>query len=173
MSSQNVSANPNGAYTGEVSAEQLVDAGIKWTIIGHSERRQSVRIMSFESNFLVSQKVAHLSPLFLFRMCGSSRSASEQRKLLYFILIRCLVFTFVQERQKNKKSQNHPYFSFFFHFGGNSSWFFFHFSGNPRDFSSMIVELIEQTGQDCDGRRAVCLRVRRRDRDRAQGEQNL
>mmetsp|Transcript_14995 Transcript_14995/g.26983 ORF Transcript_14995/g.26983 Transcript_14995/m.26983 type:complete len:258 (-) Transcript_14995:369-1142(-) len=56
VSSQNVSANPNGAYTGEVSAEQLVDAGIKWTIIGHSERRQSERIMSFESNFLVSQK---------------------------------------------------------------------------------------------------------------------
>mmetsp|Transcript_18375 Transcript_18375/g.17486 ORF Transcript_18375/g.17486 Transcript_18375/m.17486 type:complete len:145 (-) Transcript_18375:147-581(-) len=28
-----------GAYTGEVSAEQLVDAGISWVILGHSERR--------------------------------------------------------------------------------------------------------------------------------------
>lgn len=28
-----------GAYTGEMSAEMLVDAGIKWTLTGHSERR--------------------------------------------------------------------------------------------------------------------------------------
>eukprot|EP01038_Epipyxis_sp_PR26KG_P006902 gene6902-9454_t len=28
-----------GAYTGELSAEMLADAGIKWTLTGHSERR--------------------------------------------------------------------------------------------------------------------------------------
>jgi triosephosphate isomerase len=28
-----------GAYTGEMSAEMLVDAGIHWTLTGHSERR--------------------------------------------------------------------------------------------------------------------------------------
>ena len=28
-----------GAFTGEMSAEMLVDAGIKWTLTGHSERR--------------------------------------------------------------------------------------------------------------------------------------
>ena len=28
-----------GAYTGEMSAEMLVDSGIKWTLTGHSERR--------------------------------------------------------------------------------------------------------------------------------------
>lgn len=28
-----------GAYTGEVSAEMLLDLGIKWTLTGHSERR--------------------------------------------------------------------------------------------------------------------------------------
>lgn len=30
----------SGAYTGEVSAEMLKDAGVKWIILGHSERRQ-------------------------------------------------------------------------------------------------------------------------------------
>jgi triosephosphate isomerase len=40
ISSQNVSAYPDGAYTGEVSAKQLKNYGIDWTIIGHSERRQ-------------------------------------------------------------------------------------------------------------------------------------
>ena len=39
VSSQNVSATSLGAYTGEIAAEQLVDMGIPWTIIGHSERR--------------------------------------------------------------------------------------------------------------------------------------
>ena len=28
-----------GAYTGEVSCEMLIDAGCRWVIIGHSERR--------------------------------------------------------------------------------------------------------------------------------------
>lgn len=39
LSAQNVSQFKNGAYTGEVSAQQLKEFGIDWTIIGHSERR--------------------------------------------------------------------------------------------------------------------------------------
>jgi len=39
VSSQNVSAKGTGAFTGEIAPTQLVDLGIKWTIIGHSERR--------------------------------------------------------------------------------------------------------------------------------------
>ena len=29
----------NGAFTGEISAEQLKDSGVGWTLVGHSERR--------------------------------------------------------------------------------------------------------------------------------------
>ena len=36
---QDVSAEDAGAYTGEVSAAQLKDAGLKYVIVGHSERR--------------------------------------------------------------------------------------------------------------------------------------
>ncbi|KAL2221678.1 triosephosphate isomerase [Thermoascus aurantiacus ATCC 26904] len=43
VSAQNVFDKPNGAYTGEVSVEQLRDAKIDWTIIGHSERRVLLR----------------------------------------------------------------------------------------------------------------------------------
>ena len=32
-----------GAYTGDVSAEMLKDAGAKWVIVGHSERRAEVK----------------------------------------------------------------------------------------------------------------------------------
>lgn len=42
LASQDVSAlNANtGAYTGDISAAQLSDLGVQWSIIGHSERRQ-------------------------------------------------------------------------------------------------------------------------------------
>ena len=36
---QDVSAQEGGAYTGEISAAQLRDAGVKYVIVGHSERR--------------------------------------------------------------------------------------------------------------------------------------
>ena len=36
----NLYYEPNGAYTGEVSADMLKDLGVKYVIIGHSERRQ-------------------------------------------------------------------------------------------------------------------------------------
>ena len=37
--SQNVFDKPNGAFTGEISAEQLSDSKIGWALCGHSERR--------------------------------------------------------------------------------------------------------------------------------------
>ena len=36
---QDVSSHDAGAYTGEVSAAQLADLGVSYTIVGHSERR--------------------------------------------------------------------------------------------------------------------------------------
>jgi len=40
IAAQNLSPEPNGAFTGELSASMLLDAGCQWVIIGHSERRQ-------------------------------------------------------------------------------------------------------------------------------------
>jgi triosephosphate isomerase (TIM) len=40
VSGQNVHGKPHGAYTGEISASMLAEAGATWVIIGHSERRQ-------------------------------------------------------------------------------------------------------------------------------------
>jgi triosephosphate isomerase len=53
VTSQNVSMFPEGAYTGEVTAKMLKNAGINWTIIGHSERRQYFG----ESDDVVGKKV--------------------------------------------------------------------------------------------------------------------
>jgi len=39
VGAQDMSAHASGAYTGEISGAQLADAGAKYVIIGHSERR--------------------------------------------------------------------------------------------------------------------------------------
>src|SRR5918999_1177491 len=39
LGAQNMYHEPEGAFTGEISAAMLLDAGCKYVIIGHSERR--------------------------------------------------------------------------------------------------------------------------------------
>eukprot|EP00245_Coleochaete_scutata_P000445 TRINITY_DN10572_c0_g1_i1.p1 TRINITY_DN10572_c0_g1~~TRINITY_DN10572_c0_g1_i1.p1 ORF type:complete len:290 (+),score=45.99 TRINITY_DN10572_c0_g1_i1:100-870(+) len=55
VAGQNCWVSKGGAYTGEVSAEMLVDLNIPWVIIGHSERRAILK----ESNEFVGDKVAY------------------------------------------------------------------------------------------------------------------
>jgi len=43
LGAQNVSTRDNGAFTGEISAKQLKSYGVKYSIIGHSERREYQR----------------------------------------------------------------------------------------------------------------------------------
>lgn len=52
IASQDLSVHEQGAYTGEISAKMLVSHGVKYAIIGHSERRQYHN----ESDGLVNQK---------------------------------------------------------------------------------------------------------------------
>ena len=40
LGAQDVSAHDKGAYTGEVSAAMLREFGVRYAIVGHSERRQ-------------------------------------------------------------------------------------------------------------------------------------
>lgn len=53
IGSQNISEHANGAYTGEVSADMVKDAGATFCIIGHSERRR----MYHEGDATINQKV--------------------------------------------------------------------------------------------------------------------
>jgi len=63
VAAQDLHFTHSGAYTGEVSADQLKDLGVEWVIIGHSERRAGTSsnygVMAFESPERVQWKVSY------------------------------------------------------------------------------------------------------------------
>ena len=75
IGAENCNAKESGAYTGEIATNMLVDAGCKYVIIGHSERRE----MFGETDATVNAKVlaaleAGLTPILC---CGETL---EQRQ---------------------------------------------------------------------------------------------
>lgn len=78
VGAQNCSEHQWGAYTGEVSAPMLKSMGIKYVILGHSERRQYFG----EEGVLLAQKVDaalanNLTPIFC---CGEPLIVREDNK---------------------------------------------------------------------------------------------
>ena len=76
VGAENMYFEESGAYTGEISAAMLVDAGVKYVITGHSERRDYFK----EDDVLLNKKVkkafeAGITPILC---CGESL---EQREL--------------------------------------------------------------------------------------------
>ena len=83
VAAENMYFEEKGAYTGEISAEMLVDAGVKYVIIGHSERRDYFK----ECDCLLNKKVkkafeAGLTPILC---CGESLEQREMGITLDFI----------------------------------------------------------------------------------------
>ena len=76
VGAENMYFEEKGAYTGEISAEMLVDAGVKYVVLGHSERRDYFK----ECDCMINKKVkkaleAGLTPILC---CGESL---EQREM--------------------------------------------------------------------------------------------
>jgi triosephosphate isomerase len=75
LAGQNVAAQAEGAFTGEVSAQMLADAGCRYVLVGHSERR---RIFG-EDGPLLAQKLArareaNLTPVYCLGETEEERS---------------------------------------------------------------------------------------------------
>ena len=64
VGAENVFYEEKGAYTGELSPEMLVDAGVKYVIIGHSERREYFNETDETVNLKIKAALTHdLKPI--------------------------------------------------------------------------------------------------------------
>lgn len=76
VGAENFYIEDKGAYTGEISAPMLVDAGVKYVIIGHSERREYFKEDDAFLNKKVKKAIASgLTPILC---CGETL---EQREM--------------------------------------------------------------------------------------------
>lgn len=75
---QNISMHGNGAFTGEMSAEMLADAGVNWVLLGHTERRK----IYGETDEIVAQKAKMAQAQGLNMIIGIGETLTErvQRK---------------------------------------------------------------------------------------------
>ena len=76
IAAQNCSNKKSGAFTGEVSASMLDSIGIRYCVIGHSERREYFQ----ETNAMLAEKLNlclanHITPIFC---CGEALNVREQ-----------------------------------------------------------------------------------------------
>ena len=76
VGAENMYFEEKGAYTGEISPAMLVDAGVKYVVLGHSERREYFA----ETNETVNKKVLKafehgLTPIIC---CGETLTQREQ-----------------------------------------------------------------------------------------------
>jgi triosephosphate isomerase len=83
IAAQNVAGQTEGAYTGEVSARMLADAGCRYVLVGHSERR---RLFS-EDGVVLEQKLrrvreADLAPIYCLGETQEERDQGLSRVIL-------------------------------------------------------------------------------------------
>ena len=83
VAAQNCYHKPSGAYTGETSVDMLYSIGIKYCVIGHSERREYFK----EDNKMLGEKVdllldEKITPIFC---CGESLDIRERNEQNSFV----------------------------------------------------------------------------------------
>ena len=83
VAAENMYFEEKGAYTGEISPAMLVDAGVKYVILGHSERRDYFKETDADVNKKVLKAIEHgITPIMC---CGESLEQREQGITMDFI----------------------------------------------------------------------------------------
>ena len=88
---QNICFENNGAYTGEVSSKQASDLGLKYALVGHSERRKYFN----EDNELINKKIKtilenNMTPVLCIGETSEEKNLLKTNKVLKSNLISCL-----------------------------------------------------------------------------------
>ncbi|MBN2546486.1 MAG: triose-phosphate isomerase [Spirochaetes bacterium] len=91
LGAQNINDNEDGAYTGEISADMLLDIGVEYVIIGHSERRHIYN----ENNEFINKKVLKalskgLKPILCVGELLSERETGDTEKVVREQVVKCL-----------------------------------------------------------------------------------
>ena len=83
IGAQNMYFEENGAYTGEIAPNMLTEVGVKYVIIGHSERREYFAETDETVNKKVLKAIEHgITPIVC---CGESLTQREQGITIDFI----------------------------------------------------------------------------------------
>ena len=83
IGAENMYYEESGAYTGEISPAMLTDAGVKYVIIGHSERREYFAETDETVNKKVLKAIEHgITPIIC---CGETLTQREQGVTIDFV----------------------------------------------------------------------------------------
>ncbi len=83
VGAENMYYEESGAYTGEIAPAMLVDAGVEYVILGHSERREYFKETDADINKKVLKAIEHnLIPIMC---CGETLEQREQGVTMDFI----------------------------------------------------------------------------------------
>ena len=103
VGAENMYFEEKGAYTGEISAEMLVDAGVKYVVLGHSERRDYFK----EDDVLLNKKVkkafeAGLTPILC---CGETLEQREMGVTLDWIRLQIKLLRWLSLTSRSGQSE--------------------------------------------------------------------
>ena len=83
VGAENMYFEEKGAYTGEISPAMLVDAGVKYVVLGHSERREYFGETNEDVNKKILKAFEHgITPIMC---CGETLTQREQGVTMDFI----------------------------------------------------------------------------------------
>ncbi len=101
LGAQDVFWEKNGAYTGEISAAMLIDAGCRYVIIGHSERRQVMGETDLNVNKkLITASTAGMIPILCIGETLEERKAQQAEKVVSQQLDQALYGLSLEEGEK-------------------------------------------------------------------------